>query len=255
MRGVFSIWRKAAGTATARPLPFVAVSLLLTGTTFLQWKMGIFDGVKGPEADRGLFLLFVFGKLVVILTWLLASLRLAADVSAPSLLSLTKKQALWIGALFLIMPGALIVRMLLGKILGTLLGPLDLDPRIVLLLSMATYLAIFFYVQMRLMPALIGVLIGDAQASLRWSWRAMKGRALPAILLVLGTMLPLFFIHFGNGALWLPESAPLRAAVLLFDGIVMAFLMLASSAAYVQIYTAAREKAEGDGPTQLLATG
>ncbi|QPQ55397.1 hypothetical protein IC614_01945 [Allosphingosinicella flava] len=252
MSGVISTigaaWGRAAQVAAARPLPFLAATLALAGTDFLLWQMGVFDGIKGRDADRALLATFLIGKLLIILIWLLASFRLAADSWAGSVLRLDKKQGLWIGGLFLFMPVALAFRVALTKIAAILMAPLGPDPRIISLGGIALYLMTIMYFQMRFAPALIGVLLGDGEASLRWSWRAMKGKVGAAIAAIVGMMLPLFAIHYGISLYWLPQSSVARGAVLLFDGAVMAFLMLASSAAYIAIYRLAK----GDNPGSAL---
>jgi hypothetical protein len=246
MSGIFqtigAAWGRAAQVVVARPLPFAIAALMLAATDFLLWQIGAFDGVKAGDPDRGLLALFLVGKLLIILAWLLSSFRLAADPATPSLLRLSKRQGLWIMCLFLIMPLALAARMVLTKGAGLALAPLAPDPRTISLLGIALYLMAFMYFQMRLFPGLVGVLLGDKEASLRWSWRAMKGRVLASVAVIIGTMLPLFAIHFGNSVYWLPEGATARAIVLLFDGAIMAFLMLSSSAAYVSIYRGAKAR-------------
>jgi hypothetical protein len=236
-------WRAAAGTIAERPLPFVIAAALLTGTDLLQWKLGAFDGVPAAQADKGLLATFLIGKLVVTLGWILASLRLL-DGRSAGLLKLGKRQLLWIGGLFLLLPLMLLFRVVLQRVAGAALAPLAPDPRTVLLVGILFYLGAVLYFQVRLIPALIGVLVGDEEAGLRWSWRGTRGLAGAFIAALLLTMLPLFALHFGNSLVWLPEAAAARFLVLAFDGATMAFLLLASCAAYLGHYR--RTKAQAD---------
>jgi hypothetical protein len=134
----------------------------------------------------------------------------------------------------------LAVRLAYKRTIGTLLAPLDPDPRTVLLAGVLAYLAMFMWLQVRFMPALTGVLLGDAEAGLGWSWRRTRGLVLGFIATLLLALLPLFALHFGNSLIWTPEAPALRLAVLLFDGAVMAALILVGSGAYVSLYRRAK---------------
>jgi hypothetical protein len=213
---------------------------LLTGTDLLQWRIGLFDGVTGASADRGLLAFLLVSKLTITLAWLLVTVRLAHDPATFSLLRLTRRQLLWLGGLLLILPVALAVRLVLQKVLGALLAPLEPDPRTVMLAGVLAYLAMFMWLQVRFIPALIGVLLGNAEAGLGWSWRRTRGLVLSFIATLLLALLPLFALHFGNSLIWTPEAPVLRLAVLLFDGAVMAALILVGSGAYVSLYRSAK---------------
>jgi hypothetical protein len=248
-------WATVADRVRTRPLPFLVAAALLTGTDLLQWKIGLLDGVRGADADRGLLALFLVTKLLATLGWLLASIRLAADPAAGRLLRLGKRQILWLGALLLLMPVALMARLVLQKLVGTALAPIDPDPRTVLLLGIVAYLALFLYVQVRLMPGLIGVLLGDSEASLRWAWRGTRGLAFTFVASLLIAVLPSFALHFSNALVWLPQAFAPRLAVLAFDGAVMAALLFTGSAIYVGLYRKAKAAGQAEAGPVVLAAG
>ena len=256
MTGIFgdvaAAWRTAAERIAVRPLPFLIAAALLTGTDLLLWKAGLMDGGRPTEASRPLLALFLVSKLLITLGWLLASIRLAADPSTPRLLALGRRQLLWIGTLLLLMPLALAARLVLQKAIGAALAPLAPDPRTVLLLGIAAYLAVFLYLQVRLLPALVAVLLGDPEAGLRWSWRGTEGRGLAFAAIILLAVLPLFALHFGISLGWLPEGEWARLTALALDGAVMAALLLVGSAAYVGFYGKVK-KARGGEPDRVPA--
>ncbi len=241
-------WAMAAATIAGRPLPFVTAAALLTATDLLAWKLGMFDGARSAEADRGLLIAFIVSKLLIIVGWLLTSVRLAFDPADPRPLRLGRRQISWLGGLLLVMPVALLARFIIQKLVGTLLAPIGPDPRTVLLLSVLTYLAAFLYLQLRLMPSLIGGLLRDREAGLGWSWRGTRGIAGRFVAIILLAMLPLFVLHFGNSLVWLPSAAGPRFLVLTFDGAVMAALLLTASASYVALYRAAKSNLTRQAP-------
>ena len=198
---------------------------------------------RPASADPALVALFLATKLLATLGWLLASIRLAADPLAPSLLRLGKHQLLWLGFLLLLMPLALAARLVLQKLIGAALAPIGPDPRTVLLLAILACLALFLYLQARLMPALIGVLLGTAKRA-ALVVAGTQGRGLTFVAAIALTILPLFAIHFGNSLVWLPKWFAVRLAVLVLDGVVMAALLLAGSAAYAGFYETVK-KARG----------
>ncbi len=250
VRQIGANWGGGAAIVRGRPVPFLVATALLIGTDMLQWRIGLFDGVPASQADKGLLAAFLVGKLVVSLGWVLAGLRLAHDVATPRLLALSKRQLLWIGGFFLLMPVALVAR----TVLTQALMPLGLDPRATLLLGILAYLALFLYLQVRLMPAFVGVLLGDPDASLGWSWRATRGLALPFIVALILSAAPLFTLHFGNSLIWLPEAFAARVLVLAFDGAVMAALLLVSSSAYAGLYGRAEKRDAIAAPLPPAAT-
>ena len=239
-------WRLAARTIWARPLPFLIAAALLTGTDLLAWKMGALDGVPAPDLDKALLATFLFGKLAVTLGWVVAGLRLL-DGRTSGLLKLGRRQLLWLGGFFLLLPVLLLFRVLIQRVMGTALAPAGADPRTILLLSVAVYLAIFLYVQVRLIPALVGVLLDNGEAGLAWAWRGTRGQALFFIGGLVLAAIPLFLLHFGNSLVWLPKASAARLAVLALDGATMAALLLVSCAAYLGLYRRALPMAEVAG--------
>lgn len=235
---VVSIWRTAANVVRRRPLPFALAAAGLAATDLMLWRVGMLDAATRAGADRAMVLTFVFTKLVILLAWLLASLRLADDPQRTGLLGLNRRQLGWLAALFLLLPVLLGVRFLLVRAAT----PLSPDPLVGLLVGTAVYMAIVVGVQVKLMPALTGVLLGDAGATLAWSWRATSGLVLSFIAALWIGIAPLFILHVGNSLVWLPADTVARLIVLLFDGAVMAALVLVSAAAYVWLYRAARAR-------------
>ena len=217
-----------------------------------MWAMGVLDGVKATETGPAALASYILIKLALITAFLIVGLRIAGGAES-GLLKLSGRQVKWLIGLIGFMIVALALRFVLTKAMGSVLKPLGADPVTILLAGLACYLLIVFYVQMRLMPALIGVLLGDAAANLRWSWSAMKGHTIGAIATVVIVCAPFFALHLGNNIAWLPKNDIGRAAMLLFDGLVMAAFIQTSTAAYVLIYRKARDRGEHPQGRMALA--
>ena len=238
---IVSIWAKSLEIMRARPGLFLIAAALLAATNFQMWAMGVLDGAKAADAGAAALVSYVLIKLVIITAYLIASLRLAGGAEAR-LLALSGRQLKWLAGLIVFMILALAFRAAVTKGAALLLMPLGAGKMTVLLSGLAVYLLSFMYVQMRLTPALIGVLLGDLNAGLRWSWAAMKGEGAKAIGAVIVVMAPLFAIHLGDNLIWVPEGGIARAALLLFDGFVMAAFIQTSTVAYATIYLKAKER-------------
>ena len=252
---IASVWRRA-GTAAAQRLPlFLAASLALAGTNVMLWTMGVYDGASRAEIGGGALAAFLLVKVVILLGWALASIRLAHDPerAAGELLKIDRRQAGWIAGMLLLLPVMLGLRIVLTQAAGAVLGPLGADPKATLAAGLVLYLVLSLFVLVRILPGWAGVLIGDREAGLGWSWAATRGSVLRSIGLVLAAVVPMGAVHFGNNLLWVPDVPALRAATLLADGAIMALYVLVAASAYVTLYHRAKAKAAAPAPRMALA--
>jgi hypothetical protein len=238
-----AIWRAAAGLAARRPFLFLFASLLLAGTDLILWRMGVYDG-GAARANAGAKAAFLAGKLVVLLVWALLALRLAQAPVAPlrEALRLDRRQAGWIAGMLLLLPFLFALRVALTR-LAALVIP---DPDRALIAALILYLAVSLALLVRLLPAWIGVLLGDREASLAWSWRATQKRVAGSVLLVIAAIAPAAALHIGLNMFWMARAPFLRVAALLADGAAMALLMAIAMASYRALYLRAK-RAGGPG--------
>jgi hypothetical protein len=217
-----------------RPLLFLIVSLLLAGTDVLLWRMGVYAGAR---ASAGASAAFVIAKLGILLVWALLGLRLmdSPEASLGAALRLSRRQLGWLAATLLALPLLFGLRLALTQLAG-----LALEPRTALIAALVLYLAISLILLVRLLPAWIGVLLGDNGASLGWSWRATKGAVTPSVLLVITAIAPAAALHIALNLFWLADAPAFRAATLLVDGVVMALLVAIAMAAYRALYLRAK---------------
>ncbi|HEV7659233.1 MAG TPA: hypothetical protein VGO55_05245 [Allosphingosinicella sp.] len=232
-----AIWRAVAGMAAHRPLLFFLVSLLLAGTNLMLWRMGAYDG-GAAQAGAGARIAFLAAKLVVLLVWALLALRLVQTPDAPAgeALRLDRRQAGWIAGVLLLLPFLFGLRIALTRLAGLAVP----DPRMALIAALILYLAVSLALLVRLLPAWIGVLLGDRAASLAWSWRATKGYVVRSVLLVMAAIAPAAALHIGLNLFWMANAPLLRAALLLADGGAMALLMAIAMASYRALYLRAK---------------
>jgi hypothetical protein len=232
-----AIWRVALMATARRPLLFLLFSLLLAGTDLMLWRMGAYDG-GAMQAGAGARAAFLGGKLIVLLVWALLALRLAQAPDAPlgKALRLDRRQAGWIAGLLLLLPFLFGLRVALTRLAGLAIP----DSRTALITALILYLAVSLALLVRLLPAWIGVLLGDRGASFGWSWRATKGKVIRSVLLVVAAITPAAALHIGLNLFWMANAPLLRAALLLADGGVMALLMAIAMASYRALYLRAR---------------
>lgn len=229
-----SIWRAAIALATRRPFLFLIVSLLLAGTDVMLWRMGVYDGAKAPAGAGAAFLI---AKLAILLVWALLALRLVDGPgrSAGAALRLDRRQLGWLAGTLLALPLLFGLRLALTR-----LAALALQPRPALIAGLILYLAISLTLLVRLLPAWIGVLLGDDEATLGWSWRATRGRVVSSVLLVILAIAPAAALHVGLNLFWLADAPAIRAGMLLADGAVMALLVGIAVASYRALYLRAK---------------
>jgi hypothetical protein len=232
-----AIWRAVARMAAHRPLLFLLVSLLLAGTDLMLWLMGVYDG-GAAQAGAGARAAFLAAKLLVLLVWALLTLRLAQAPDAPvgEALRLDRRQAGWIAGVLLLLPFLFGLRIALTRLAGLAIP----DSRMALVAALILYLAVSLALLVRLLPAWIGVLLGDRAASLAWSWRATKGQVVRSVLLVIAAIAPAAALHIGLNLFWMANAPVLRAALLLADGAAMALLMAIAMAGYRALYLRAK---------------
>jgi hypothetical protein len=230
----FPIWRQQAVLIARHPSLLLLVSLALTGTDLLLWGIGAYDGGKTPA---GASVAFLIVKLAILLGWALLSLRLldASDRSISSGLGLDRRQLRWLAATLVALPLLFGLRLAL-----TMLAGLVLPPRAALVAGLIFYFVISLVLLLRLLPALIGVLLGDRAASVGWSWRATKGRTASAVALVLLALAPLLALHVGLNLLAMAQAAATRLTLLLADGAAMTLLMAVAMACYRALYLRAK---------------
>ena len=231
---LLSIWRTAIALPRRRPLLFLIVSLLLAGTDLMLWRMGVYDGAKAPAGAGAAFLI---AKLAILLVWALLALRLV-DRPGRSIglaLRLERRQLGWLAGTLPALTLLFGLRLALTRLAG-----LVLEPRAALVAGLVLYLAISLTLLVRLLPAWIGVLLGDDEASLGWSWRATKGRVIGSVLLVILAIAPAAALHIGLNLFWLAQAPTVRAATLLVDGAVMALLVTIAITSYRALYLRAK---------------
>jgi hypothetical protein len=229
-----SIWRTAMALPFRRPFLFLFVSLLLAGTDIMLWRMGVYDGARAPAGANAAFLI---AKVAILLVWALLSLRLVdgPDRLIGAALRLNRRQLGWLAGT---LPA---LALLFGLRLAlTRLAALALAPRAALIVGLILYLAISLTLLVRLLPAWIGVLLGDDEASIGWSWRATRGRVASLVLLVILAIAPIAALHIGLNLFWLAEAPAVRAATLLADGAVMALFVAIAMASYRALYLRAK---------------
>lgn len=243
--GILSVWRRATDAALRRLPLFLAASLALAATNLMLWTMGVYDGLKREEIAGGALVAFLLVKLVLLFAWALASIRLAHDPERPAgtLLRISRRQAGWIGGMLLLVPAMLGLRVALTRAVGAVLEPFGADPKAALAVGAVLYLVLALIVLVQILPAWAGVLVGDREVGLGWSWRATRGSALRSLGLMLGALLPMGAVHFGNNLLWLSDVAAVRAVMLLADGAIMALYVMVAGAAYVTLYERAKARA------------
>ena len=231
---LLSIWRAAIALPARRPFLFLVVSLLLAGTDLMLWRMGIYDGAKAPA---GTGVAFLIAKLAILLSWALLALRLVdgPDRSIGAALRLDRRQLGWLAGTLPALALLFGLRLALTRLAG-----LALEPRTALIAALVLYLVISLILLVRLLPAWIGVLLGDNGASLGWSWRATKGAVTPSVLLVITAIAPAAALHIALNLSWLADAPAFRAATLLVDGVVMALLVAIAMAAYRALYLRAK---------------
>jgi hypothetical protein len=229
-----SIWRDALVLPLRHPLPFLAVSLLLWGTDIMLWRMGVYAGV-GMSAGGGSAYLIV--KVAILLVWALLVLRLmdAPGRSIGGALRLDRRQVGWLAGTLLVLSLLFGLRLALTRLAG-----LAFETGTALIAGLILYLPIALFLLVRLLPALIGALLGDRAASLGWSWRATAGRVLDAVLLVLLALAPLLVLHVGLNLLPMTQASASRVALLLIDGAAMALLIATAMASYRALYLRAK---------------
>jgi hypothetical protein len=230
-------WRQAFALAARRPLLFLPVSLALAGTDLLLWSTGVLDGARPSSAAGAAFLI---AKLAILLGWALLALRLldAPDRAIGIALRLDRRQLGWLA-------GTLPVLLLLLGLRLTLTGlaALALPPRPALIASLAVYLVVSMILLVRLLPALIGVLLGDRVASLGRSWRATRGWVFRAVAFLLMVMVPPLALHVGLTLVSTAQGGAIRAAILLADGAVMALALAVAMAGYRALWLRAKATA------------
>ena len=243
--GLLSVWRSAWSAILRRPLPFLAASLALSGTNVMLWRMGVYEGAARGETGGAALASFLLTKLIVLLAWGLAAMRLVDDPRLPAakLLRIDRRQAAWLGGMLLMLPLLLTLRISIAKAVGALLAPFAPDPRAAAATALLLYLAASLGLLVRILPGWAGVMIGDREAGLAWSWRASRGQALRSIGLLFAALLPAGAVHFGNNLLWLSKLPALRAATLLADGAIMALYVAIAAAAYVSLHRRAKAAA------------
>lgn len=231
---LLSIWRAAVALPARRPFLFLIVSLLLAGTDVMLWRMGVYDGAK---ASGGAGAAFLIAKLAILLVWALLALRLVdgPDRSIGAALRLDRRQWGWLVATLFALFLLLGLRLALTRLAG-----LALAPRAALIAGLILYLAISLTLLVRLLPAWIGVLLGDHEASLGWSWRATRGKAAGSVLLVILAIAPAAALHVGLNLFWLAGAPAVRAIMLLVDGAVMALLVAIAVTSYRALYLRAK---------------
>jgi hypothetical protein len=234
MMTVLSIWGAAIVLPLRRPLVFLIVSLLLAGTDLMLWRMGVYDGARAPAGAGAAFMI---AKLAILLVWALLGLRLVDRPDRPigSALHLDRRQLGWIAATLPALAVLFGLRLALTRLAG-----LAFESRTALIAGLILYLAISLALLVRLLPAWIGVLLGDREASLGWSWRAMKGRVVSSVLLVILAIAPAAALHIGLNLFWLTDATAVRAAMLLADGAVMALFLTIAMASYRALYLRAK---------------
>ena len=136
----------------------------------MLWRMGVYDGARAPAGASAAFLI---AKLAILLVWALLALRLvdSPDRSIGSALRLDRRQLGWLAGTLPALALLFGLRLALTRLAG-----LALEARAALIAGLVLYLLIALTLLVRLLPAWVGVLLGDAAASLGWSWRATKGR-------------------------------------------------------------------------------
>ena len=231
---LLSIWRAAIALPARRPFLFLIVSLLLAGTDLMLWRMGVYDGAKAPA---GAVAAFLIAKLAILLSWALLALRLVdgPDRSIGAALRLDRRQLGWLAGTLPALALLFGLRLALTRLAG-----LALEPKPALIAGLVLYLLIALTLLVRLLPAWVGVLLGDDAASLGWSWRAMKGRVIGSVLLIILAIAPAAALHIGLNLFWLAQAPAVRAATLLIDGAVMALLVAIAMASYRALYLRAK---------------
>ena len=224
-----AIWRAALSVAARRPLLFLIAGLLLAGTDLMLLAMGVYDGA-GAQASAGAKAGFLLVKIGVLLVWGLLVLRLAGqpDLSLAGALRLNRRQTGWIAIMLPALALLFALRIALTR-LAQLLLP---DPRAALIAGLVLYLPVSLALLVRLLPAWIGVLLGDEQATLSWSWQAMRGQVIRAGLIVILAIAPVAAIHVGLNLFPMGGARALRVAALLADGVVMALFIAVAAASY-----------------------
>jgi hypothetical protein len=232
-----AIWRAALGVAARRPLLFLIAGLLLAGTDLMLWAMGVYDGA-GAQAGAGAKAGFLLVKVGVLLVWGLLALRLAGEPGLPlaSALRLDRRQLGWIAGMLPALALLFALRIALTR-LAQLLLP---DPRAALIAGLILYLPVSLALLVGLLPAWIGVLLGDDEASFGWSWRAMRGQVIRSVLIVILAIAPVAAVHVGLNLLPMAGTPMLRAASLLADGLVMALFMAIAAASYRALWLRAK---------------
>lgn len=231
---LLSIWRAAFALPARRPLLFLIVSLLLAGTDVMLWRMGVYDGAK---ASGGASAAFLIAKLAILLVWALLALRLvdAPGRSIGAALRLDRRQLAWLVVTLLALPLLFGLRLALTRLAG-----LALAPRATLIAGLVLYLVISLTLLVRLLPAWIGMLLEDQEASLGWAWRETRGKVTGSVLLVILAIAPVAALHIGLNLFWLAEAPAVRAMTLLVDGLVMALLVAIAVTSYRALYVRAK---------------
>jgi hypothetical protein len=220
---------------------------LLAGTDAMLWDMGVYDGAARAEVGTGALAGFLVAKLLVLLVWGLAALRLVDDParSLGSALKIDRRQAGWIAGMLLLLPLLAALRMTLTRLAEAVLAPLGADPKAPIIVGAVLYLCVSLSLLARILPGWAGVLIGDRQAGLAWSWRASRGAVLRSVALLMLAIAPAAILHFGINLFWLSGNPLLRAVTLLADGAIIAFFVTIAAAGYATLYYRARRKGIG----------
>ena len=146
------------------------------------------------------------------------------------------RQLRWLDGRLLALPPLFLLRLALTRLAGLALP----DPRTALVAGMILYLLLSLARIVRLLPALIGVLLGDREAGLGWSWRATRDRTIGSVALILFALAPLLGLHVGINLFWLAEAPIVRLVLLVTDGPVMALVMMVAMASYRALWLRAK---------------
>jgi len=237
------IWFGAARVACRRPLLAACFAALLAATNMLQWRLGVFDGATARDIAPAGLALFLGSKLAVVLALSLAGLRLAADAAMPlrRAIALDRRQVRWLLGTLAFIPLALLLRIAVQAAVGSVLTPLGAGRAAVTAVTLGLYMLLIFTLYARINPGWTGVMLGDRDAGLRWSWAATRGRAVGLVALFLAALVPPLAIHFAANFALLGDAVLQRAIVLTLDGAVMLMFTLVATGAYVFIYRQVRQ--------------